>query len=887
MKSVSNIDKENSMKTAKECIFEYIQQKTYTDQDSKNGVQTKEIAEALGMQRSNVSAMLNGLVSEGLLTKSNTRPVYYQLPKQGNKQVEETCFTKLIGHNGSLRNAIQLAKAAILYPRSSLNVLLASQPGCGTSYFATLMFQFAKEKGVLHKDASFVKINCKHYMKNVSLINDDLFGGNGLLTESAFAKAQNGMLFIDNFDLLDAKQQSKVLTFLETGKIYGETTSEFLECQDIFLVLACSPQNKMQVNQKIPVTIELPELKDRPLQERFELINYFFSIEGLNSSRSIEVTRETMQALLLTDFTFHVKELELDIKSACAKAYIRVIDDLEQYISVCLSDFDSCIKRNLLKYKDRAVEIDALIGLSDTIFYDKNTGYLDQINMDAVNMYSDIQKQYQELSNRGINHSSIKSVINSHIKNLFRKYSYFAYDDHNNLEQLSKIVDEQVIHLVRKCLDACKKELGRTYPSNVFYGLCLHINSLLNMNTTHQRVANEQIIKIIQNYPKEYAAGVQIADLLKEIFELELPIEEIVLITMFLIESDDEEEEARPVLLYVMHGNSTASSLRDVTNTLTHCHNAYSYDLTLESDTKIAMEEIKQLIMKINTGAGVIVIYDMGSIKTMMDTIAEEIDVKIRYMNIPVTLVGIDIARKCSMETDIDYVYHMANLEMNNMYRNEEKHTDIIVTLCHTGEGGAIQLKRYIDQYSKLGMKTFALSISARAELLKEVLALQKTYRIHAFVGTYDPRLLGIPFISIGKIFENAKEDLDRILMFEPVQSKHFDYNDVYKYLEEQLKYVSIPKLKTVLPNIIDDFSLLYSLNEDQRIGLFMHLACLVERLLEGKSVNKIEDKNKVLTVFEEDYKAIMKILTNLEKPFKIIIDDNEIATIIMIIKKI
>lgn len=875
------------MKTAKECIFEYIQQKTYTGKEAKNGVQTKEVADALGMQRSNVSAMLNELVHEEKLIKTNTRPVYYQLPKQCKMQVEETCFTKLIGYNGSLRNAIQLAKAAILYPRSSLNVLLASQAGCGTSYFATLMFQYAKEKGVLKEHATFVKINCKHYMKNVALINDDLFGAKGDLTESAFAKAQEGMLFIDNFDLLDAKQQSKILTFLETGKVYGENTSEHIECHDVFLVLACAPQNKMQVNQKIPVTIELPELKNRPLQERFELMNYFFSIEGLNSSRSIEVTKETMQALLLTEFTFNVKELELDIKSACAKAYIRVIDDLEQYISVCLSDFDSCIKKNLLKYKDNAVEIDALIGISDTIFYDKNTGYLDQINMDATNMYSDIQKQYQELSNRGINHSSIKNVINSHIHNLFKKYSYYAYDDRNNLEQLSKIVDQRVIHLVRKCLDGCKKELGRTYKSNVFYGLCLHINSLLNMNTTHQRVDNEQIIKIIQNYPKEYAASVQVVDVLKETFSLELPIEEIVLITMFLIEDDEEAEEEHPVLLYIMHGMHTASSLRDVTNTLTHCHNAFSYDLTLESDTKVAMEEIKQLIMKIDRGSGVIVIYDMGSIKTMIDTIAEEIDVKIRYMNIPVTLVGIDIARKCSMETDIDYVYHMANLEMNSMYRNEEKHTDIIVTLCHSGEGGAIQLKRYIDQYSKLGMKTFPLSISARAELLKEVLALQKTYRIHAFVGTYDPRLLGIPFISIGKIFENAKEDLDRILMFEPVQSRHFDYNDVYKYLEEQLTYVSIPKLKSVLPNIIDDFSVVYSLNEDQRIGLFMHLACLVERLLEGKSVNKIEDKNKVLSVFEEDHRAIAKILSTLEKAFKIIIDDNEMATIIMIIKKI
>lgn len=277
----------------------------------------------------------------------------------------------------------------------------------------------------------------------------------------------------------------------------------------------------------------------------------------------------------------------------------------------------------------------------------------------------------------------------------------------------------------------------------------------------------------------------------------------------------------------------------------------------------------------------------MGSIKTIIETIEEEIDVKIRCINIPVTLIGIDVARKCSMENDIDYVYHMANLEINNMRENMEKHNNIIVTLCHTGEGGAVQLKNYIDQYSKIGMKTVALSISARDELLKEISTLKKTYNIHSFVGTYDPKLFGIPFISINKIFETSKGDLDRILMFHPVKSKLCDYNNVYQYLEEQFKYTSISKLKTVLPGIIDEFSVLYSLSEDQRIGLFMHLACLVERLLEGTAVGKNAYKDKIISIFEDEYNSTVKILKALEKTFKIIIDDNEIAMIIMIIKEI
>ena len=105
----------------------------------------------------------------------------------------------------------------------------------------------------------------------------------------------------------------------------------------------------------------------------------------------------------------------------------------------------------------------------------------------------------------------------------------------------------------------------------------------------------------------------------------------------------------------------------------------------------------------------------------MLETIEEETNIKIRLINMPITLIGIDIARRCSMESDIDYIYHLTHLEMNKMRNYEEKLNQVIVTLCHTGEGGAIQLKRYIDQYSKLNMKTIPLAISAKDELIHEV----------------------------------------------------------------------------------------------------------------------------------------------------------------------
>lgn len=66
-----------------------------------------------------------------------------------------------------------------------------------------------------------------------------------------------------------------------------------------------------------------------------------------------------------------------------------------------------------------------------------------------------------------------------------------------------------------------------------------------------------------------------------------------------------------------------------------------------------------------------------------------------------------------------------------------------------------------------------------------------------------------------------------------------------------------------------------------------MHIACLCERLLnQSSSITKLDDANKIINAFKEDYQFLVKILKPLEKIFNIIINDVEIAVIIMIIKK-
>lgn len=881
------------MKTTKDSIFEFIQKEALTNQEylKNGGIPTSVIADNFNLQRTNASTLLNELVKEGKLNKSTTRPVIYSLINKDSAK-EILADTALIGGKGSLEKPLQIAKAALLYPKRRLNLLVTGKPGCGLTHFVYSIYWYGVYSKLFKEDGSFYKVDCRHFIDNMDEIDDLLFRDKDL-EESYFYKAKGGMLFIDNADLLSPKQKALLFDFLHGAYIYNIDHSERLLCDDVFIVIGCNPNNANQFRNAIPMAVELSELKDRPLKEKLELINLFFAHEADNAQRDIEIRKEVIEALLLTEFPHNIKELQMEIVKACATACVRVMDNENENIEVTIYDFGTPIQKSLMKLRSfvsdntTTNELNELLGNHNLFIYSKDSNTPTQKENANPELYDELKTQYEELSKRGANDETIHNVINNHVGSLFKYYNYYqSHNDSYDVEQLSKIVNPEIISMVQKLINLCKKELNRDYKSHVFYGLCLHMNSLLTLPLDHNRVEDDKVVEIVNKYPKEYAITSQFAQMFNDKFNIDLSVEEIVIITMFLV-NDDETIEGHPKLLYVFHGDGIASGFKEVTNALTHSYSTYAYDLSLDKDNTIALKELEDLIQSIDDGSGIIVIYDMGSIKTMLETISEKYNTKIRFIFFPITLVGLDIARKCVQESDLDSVYHSTLKELQGILSYHENRKDAIITLCHTGEGGAIQLKRYIDQYSNLGMKTIALSVSDRDELINQIINIRKAYHIHSFVGTYDPKLMGIPFISMAKIFENKPEDIDSVLSFSPIQTKSFDYNDIYSNLEKQFKVISINKIKTYLPTIIDNIADIYSLSSDQKTGLFIHIAALLENIKEGNKINEEKDFEKIIEAHKEDFDIIYKILKPLEKKFDLIISDSQIATIVRIVNRI
>jgi transcriptional regulator with AAA-type ATPase domain len=147
-----------------ERIYSYIE--TNSKNFTKNklleikGFSAQEIGEKLDILRSNVSRELNTLCRDGKIIKIKNRPVLYfdrssfeeilsiKLPKEleeisdlddfvkVDKSIggeEESPFNYLIGAHTSLKNQIEQAKAALLYPPNGLHTLIIGSTGVGKS----------------------------------------------------------------------------------------------------------------------------------------------------------------------------------------------------------------------------------------------------------------------------------------------------------------------------------------------------------------------------------------------------------------------------------------------------------------------------------------------------------------------------------------------------------------------------------------------------------------------------------------------------------------------------------------------------------------------------------------------------------------------------------
>ncbi len=329
------------------------------------GISAASLSEYMNLNRANVSRYLNQLAKAKRVEKIQGRPVLYRSLKHKNtenKYNKRNSLDKMIGSELSLNVAIQQAKAAIFYPPNGLHTLILGETGVGKSMFAELMYNFAKESGMIKKDAPFIRFNCADYADNPQLVVGQIFGvKKGAYTgaehekDGLLKKADGGILFLDEIHRLSPQGQEILFTYIDKGyfRKLGDTENLIKVQVQIIAATTEDPQSYLlkTFTRRMPMIINIPPLRERTMNERYYLIQKFITMESKRLEKNIYMDKNALISFLLYDCPNNIGQLKSDIQLSCAKAFLDYKSKNSKYIFIKQGDLPKNVKRGFMKIK--------------------------------------------------------------------------------------------------------------------------------------------------------------------------------------------------------------------------------------------------------------------------------------------------------------------------------------------------------------------------------------------------------------------------------------------------------------------------------------------------------------------------------------------------------
>ena len=499
-------------------------------------------------------------------------------------------------------------------------------------------------------------------------------------------------------------------------------------------------------------------------------------------------------------------------------------------------------------------------------------------------LYDRLNKKASELKATGLGEDEINMLLSVEVERAFGEYQKKLVRDVADKKQLEMLVDARLIGIVEEFLRHAEHELDRSFSNSVLYGLCLHINSAVNGKREMGQPDKKRLAEMLVYHKAEYLLGEELAEQITKTFQVAFPVEEVLFLSMFLCAREPETARTgRPVLLLAFYGEGIASAIAKTISGVTQLDNVFSFEITCERASAELYRKLKEYLATIEQGKGVLVLYDSSFLGEMLTQLEGELNILIRQIPMPVATLGIELARRTLTEDDPDRLLRYA---VKGIGAPGGWCRSYIVTLCTTGKGGAEELKNYIERYGQLqDTEVVPLSISDRTVLEGSLRHLMESGIIRCVIGTFDPKLFSIPFISISEVFGTRKEHLPKLLSLEKEAKTRIDYEAMFDYLEEQLVHTDMTKLKKVLPEVMREMNdTLGELTLDAEAGLLIHIACCIDRLQGKEPVAANPKKKAVLMKYEKEFRQLLKIVKPLERTFRIIINDDEIANILTII---
>lgn len=857
------------------------------------GVNAKELADLLDLDRANVSSDLNKLWKEGKVHKSNGRPVLFS-PYKPQQLEALTRIDQFVQENTSLSLPVEQGKAAILYPPKGMNILLYGETGVGKSMFADMLYGYAIEVKKMKNNSPFITFNCADYANNPQLLLGQLFGvKKGAYTgaiehKGLIEKADQGILFLDEIHRLPAEGQEMLFTFMDKGlfRRLGETEAERTAKVLIMAATTENPKSSLleTFTRRIPMIIHLPPLRERTIEERYRLILNFLRAEAARLGKSLYVSTNTIRSFLHYDCPNNIGQLKTDIQLTCAKAYADYVTKKKSRLQINSTDLLHYIKEGLFKSKHRQ-DIEEIKHHQYCIFQPdkKDLLYKDGIQHHQT-VYEKVEQRFKDLKSRGINDEEIDLLMEIDIENYFKQYLKGIHQRINKGE-MTKIIDEKVSKLTEDIIQYVEKKLNIVLSNKVFLGMALHIQTSLKRLQSGKKMINPQLNKVRTSYKKEFDAALDCINLIEDRLKINLPIDEAGFLTMFFVldKEDIEEGEENVLVVVMMHGESTASSMVEVVRQLLGTeYAAEAIDMPLAANPDDIYRRAKKLIRTKAPRSGILLLVDMGSLINFKRSLESELSIPVEVISMVSTAHVLEAARKAMLGYSLDELYedlkHTVSIYSSNgsgcRYSAAPAYKGAIVVACTTGKGSAVALKKMLESQLRLN-HDFIQIIPVKIPESDEdhlLTSIKKERRIVCIISNFHFKE-DCPHYSIEDILNfTAIKKIQTLIEIEETYLKMSETID--SHLVNISGETVIFDIRTCLSQI--QTALNRTIDHHDLIGIVLHMSCMIDRLLSNKKTVLYEGKEVLIERNLHLYTIIKDAVKPIEEKYNIKISDDE-----------
>lgn len=748
-----------------QAILEYISSRCAETAESgeRRGVSAAEVASQFGMWQDEASRLLSGMTKAGTLEAAGRRPILYALAvrqeetgPEPEKEAAAAPFSSMIGYNGSLEYQIQVASAAVSYPPNGIHTLIIGKTGVGKSMLAAEMARYLEqERGC---PQPFVTFNCAEYADNPQLLLAQLFGYvRGAFTGAEKNKrglveeADGGILFLDEIHRLPPTGQEMLFTLIDNGSYRRLGDSETRSASLMIIGATTEDPSAFLLStfkRRIPVVIQIPELRERPIHERLDLISRFFYEESCKLGMPVFIAPGALKLLVSFQGRNNIGDLRNEVRVACAQSRWALGQQGTPDARLVINDYH--LSRNLSIHYSNTPHIDAFFtaaGLDKGLTI--TPGVPVTFSPEPAGAQTEADGEYEDAPN---------DLLSRYLKNAPtlmgapRRPGAIAYG----------AISPVVLQGTHEMLEYASKQFRKTYNQDSVYSIAYYLQQLMSYANAERVVFTPGSFDTAAQFSEEKAFVKKMLPLLKSYIGIELTEGEIYLLALLLSRTEQNSVKAEMNLIVCGYGGS-ASAMASFANQMLNTGFIKAVDIYGSLDQSalqkrllkaVSAERERSIVM---CGIGL-----SGALRRILEKNSRQQTVILPVLD---PMLVLECARMILManagpeeivgELVREYTSVLSSeLDAKNTLTAEADEEDpsgemrdVVITYCITGVGSARMVREILLQDISVSTSIDILPLGIKDDLASLAHRLGK--RLKLVIGIINPEIPGVPFISL------------------------------------------------------------------------------------------------------------------------------------------